>query len=191
MLLTVSRKLAGYGEIDPWFVAFGTITNLEKYGVSPRMWYCPTRKYWGLVTEYYEWKTGKTIGTAADLINYYHLVDAPMAGIDMFWWVPRSLEGMNVDFPDPKLLQTRTSIPWPTKIEDASAATQPIASDWLLGWDWDPQKKVVPHANGGHTFGGKIRNSNAVFTDAHVETRPFSKVQWQALSGDGKNAYMY
>jgi prepilin-type N-terminal cleavage/methylation domain-containing protein len=193
MLPAASSRLLEYREIDPWFVAFEMITNLEKFGVSPSAWYCPTRGAWNGISGYYEWKTGKMIGTGADLVNYFHLVNAPTVGVDMFWWVPRPLEGLDANYPDPKLIQTRTSEPWPTKIDDPTAATQPIASDWLTG-GWDPEKKVVHSASGGHSLeprGSSIRSNNAVFADSHVETRPFSKVQWQALSGDGRNAYMY
>jgi hypothetical protein len=193
MLPTASSRLVQYREIDPWFVAFEMITNLEKYGVSPSLWYCPTRGGWNGINGFYEWKAGKRIETGADLVNYFHLVNAPTAGIDMFWWVPRRLEGLEARYPDPELIQSRSSQPWPTMIEDPAAAAQPIASDWLMG-GWDAEKKVITSASGGHSLGpkgSKVRSNNAVFTDAHVETRPFSKVQWQALSGDGKNAYLY
>jgi hypothetical protein len=191
MLLTASSRLREYRDIEPWFVAPDMITNLEKYGVAPSMWFCPTREKWNTANDFYRWKTGKSIGTGADLVEYYHLQTAPMGFLDMFWWVPRPLEGLDVDYPNPELLKTRTGEPWPGKIEDSTAATQPIASDWLIG-DWDAERKVVTRASGGgHAFGGKIRSNNAVFTDAHVETRPYSKVQWQALSGDGRRAYMY
>ncbi len=189
-----STGLMGYHAVEPWFVAFEMITNVEKYGVGPSMWYCPTRHKWDTINEVYKWKTGKTIGTGADLVANYQLVSpAPMVGVDMFWWVPRPLEGLDVNYPDPKVLETRTGEAWPTKIEDSTAATQPIASDWLMG-GWDAERKVVTLPNGGsggHRLGGKNRSNNAVFTDSHVETRPFSKVQWQALSGDGKSAYLY
>ena len=191
MLPTASSRLIDYRDIEPWFVAFSMITNVEKYGVGPSMWYCPTRERWETLNEFYEWKTGKTIETAADLVANYQVVSpAPMVGIDMFWWVPRPLEGLGVAYPGPKLLTARTGAPWPTRIEDAAAATQPIASDWLMG-TWDAGRKVVTSASGGHALGGRIRSNNAVFTDGHVETRPFSKVQWQALSDNGRHAYLY
>lgn len=185
-----STGLMGYRAVEPWFVAFGMITNVGNYGVSPRMWYCPTRDRWDTANEFYKWKTGKTMGTGPDLVAKERLSGSPIAGIDMFWWVPRHLEGLDVDYPDPKLFKTRTGEPWPTKIEDPSATVQPIASDWLSG-EWDPERKAVPSASGGHAFGHKIKNNNAVFADTHVETRPYPKVQWQALSGDGKHAFLY
>jgi hypothetical protein len=185
-----SSGLMGYRAVEPWFVAFEMITNVETYGVGPSMWHCPTRHKWDTINEVYKWKTGKAIGTGTDLVAHYQSAGTPMVALDMFWWVPRPLEGLDVDYPNPELLKTRTGEPWPTKIEATTAATQPIASDWLSG-EWDSERKVVPSASGGHMFGGKIRSNNAVFTDAHIETRPFSKVQWQALSGDGKRAYLY
>jgi prepilin-type N-terminal cleavage/methylation domain-containing protein len=120
---------SGRGVVEPWIVAFGMITNVETYGVGPRMWYCPTRDKWDIINGSYKLETGKTIETGADLVAHYHLTDTPMVPLDMFWWVPRPLEGLNTSYPDPKLLKTRTGEPWPTKVEDATAATQPIASD--------------------------------------------------------------
>lgn len=192
MLMTSSTTLTNYGSIEPWFVSFALITNLSTYGVVPTMWFCPTRSRWESTKEYFEWKTsGRSLSTGGDLVDYYHQQGAPMAFLDMFWWVPRPLEGLgNILFPDPRMLNARVSDAWPTKSEDRSASIKPIASDWLLG-EWDETAKAVTFASGGHSYGAKIRSSNSAFADGHVETRPFSSVQWQMKNNKKNSVYLY
>jgi len=117
------------------------ITNMGAYGVTPRMWFCPTREEsWKLTDDFFRWKTdGRGIVTSADFDAYFHFADSSIAFGNMFWWVPRALEGSTkMTYPDPKLLETRIPDPWPTKMDDTSASLQPIASDALAaGWDRD------------------------------------------------------
>ena len=114
-----------------------------------------------------------------------------MAFIDMFWWVPRPLEGLGrTKFPDPALTKSRSPEPWPEKPDDPSVTMKPIASDWLTG-AWDDERKEARAITGAHTLNGSIRNDNLAFGDGHVETRPYSKVQWQAMSARGDFAYFY
>ena len=161
------------------------------------MWFCPTHEErWRVADEFYRFKSGgRGIVTAADLETYYRRNQkAAMAFPDMFWWVPRPLEGSStLVFPDAKLLRTRIPDPWPTKLEDSSVNTQPIASDWLVA-SWDDDLNAPGSASGGHSFGLKVRNNNAVFADGHVETRPWSAVKWQLIQGGGARgrlAYLY
>lgn len=192
MLMTASTSLTNYGAIEPTFVDFGMITNLEAHGVSPHMYFCPTRLRWDDANSFFRARTGQEgMQTGADLVAYYRHQGASMAFLDMFWWIPRPLEGLpGMKFPDPASLHARIPDPWPTKAEDPSAATKPIASDWLLG-GWDSQTKTVTSASGGHTFRGKVRSNNALFADGHVETRPYPVVRWQSLNGQKTTAYLY
>jgi prepilin-type N-terminal cleavage/methylation domain-containing protein len=191
-LPTATSKLTNYNSIEPWFVALPMITSLEHYGVTPRMWFCPTRRRWTDANEFFRWKSGnREISSAADLIAYYGYQGSPMAGLDMFWWVPRPLEGLGTTkFPDPTLIKSRDSDPWPEKSEDVSAATKPIASDWL-GAAWDTETGAAYAITGAHTFNGAIRSDNLAFADGHVETRPYSKVRWQCINVRGQFAYLY
>ena len=168
------------------------ITSLEHYGVTPRMWFCPTRRRWADANRFFRRKSGKgEIISAADLIEYSGYQGWPMASLDMFWWVPRPLEGLgNSKFPDPALMKSRDSDPWPEKAEDASATIKPIASDWL-GAAWDRETSVPYAITGAHTINGAIRSDNLAFADGHVETRPYSKVRWQCLDARESFAYLY
>ncbi len=192
MLRTATSGLTNYDSIDPAWVDFAMITELDAHGVTPEMYFCPARRRWRVAVDFYRWKSvGKSIQTSADLISYYQLQGAAMAFLDMFWWVPRPLEGLGeMKFPDPEFLETRIQEPWPSKSEDPSAAIQPIASDWLLG-GWDNVRRAVTSASGGHTFRSKIRSNNALFSDGHVETRPFATVRWQLLNHRKDAAYLY
>jgi hypothetical protein len=191
-LPTATSKLTNYNSLEPWFVALPMITSLEHYGVTPRMWFCPTRHYWTQANEFFRWKTGnRKISSAADLIAYYGYQGSPIAFLDMFWWVPRPLEGLGTTkFPHPDLIKSPDSDPWPEKSDDASAATKPIASDLLLA-AWDSETSVPYAITGAHTFNGAIRSDNLAFADGHVETRPYSKVRWQCIDQRGQGAYLY
>src|ERR1043165_1527068 len=86
-LPTATSKLTNYNEIDAWFVAFPMITSLEHYGVTPRMWFCPTRRRWADANRFFRRKSGeREIISAADLIEYSGYQGWPMASLDMFWW---------------------------------------------------------------------------------------------------------
>lgn len=196
-LPTTTSALSRYGSLEPWFVALPMITNMAPYGVTPRMWSCPTHELrWRLMDQGFRSKSGgRGIVTATDLETFYRRDQgAAMAFPDMFWWVPRPLEGSStLVFPDPKLLRTRIPDPWPTKLEDPSVNTQPIASDWLVA-TWDDDRNAPESASGGHSYGFKVRSNNAVFGDGHVETRPGSEVRWQLIQGGGargRSAYLY
>ena len=156
------------------------------------MWFCPTRQRWRDANDVFRSHNGgREIEKASDLVEFYRSGGAPMAALDMFWWIPRTLEGLGtMRFPDPQLLKARISDPWPASMETHSAWIQPIASDWLMG-RWDSDRRTVKSASGGHTFGGKIRSNNAAFVDGRVETRPYSAVQWQYVNNKGDGAYLY
>ena len=148
-LPTATSKLAHYGSLEPWFVAIPMITNMAPYGVTPRMWFCPTRErsWQNTDEEFRNHSGGRGIATAADLDAYYHFQKSAIAFPDLFWWVPRVLEGSKtLVYPDPKLLPTPTTDPWPTRLEDVSANLQPFATDPLLG-DWDDGLKAVTKAS--------------------------------------------
>lgn len=172
------------------------ITNMGGYGVTPRMWFCPTREEsWKVTDDFFRWKTGgRGIVTPADFDAYFHFAGSSIAYGNMFWWVPRALEGSEkMTYPDPNLLETRIPDPWPTKMDDASASLQPIASDALAA-AWNRDQKAFAWSNGGgsmrgHSFAGKVRNNNALFADGHVETRPRRVLKWQQIQHD--TAYLY
>jgi prepilin-type N-terminal cleavage/methylation domain-containing protein/prepilin-type processing-associated H-X9-DG protein len=192
MLRTATSGLTNYGSIEPTFVDLSMITILDAHGVSPEMYFCPTRRRWRDADNFYRAETGgRPIQTSADLVSYYRLQGACMAFLDIFWWVPRPLEGLGeMKYPDPTCLEARIPQPWPTKNEDDSARIKPIASDWLVS-QWDNERRAVVSASGGHSLRTNIRSNNALFADGHVETTPFVAVRWQLLNNRRNLAYLY
>lgn len=179
--------------IEPWIVAHEMVTNLAPYGVGVPHWWCPTRPIRQRIhEENFRFLFGRELLTPADLVdgqahgparpNYY--------AADLMWWVPRKL-GPTVEYPDPDLLQVRTPLPWPRRLDDPTVATQPMISDWYLGtWDADRQIAEIRDNSGGHQWAGSLRGLNVGFADGHVENRPRSKLQWQARRS-GFHAYVY
>ena len=72
---------------------------------------------------------------------------------------------------------TRTKDGWPTRLEDAVAAFQPVISDLCLA---EGQRNTnVANARAGHPVNNRVRSVNLAFADGHVETRNGKQIQWQ------------
>ncbi|MBN9691395.1 MAG: prepilin-type N-terminal cleavage/methylation domain-containing protein [Verrucomicrobia bacterium] len=188
-----TRSMSNYHSISPTMVSFGTLSSLERFGVTPQMWFCPTRKRWDIYQTISRHARGHEIGSITDLINAYNYpVVSAVASLDMYWWVPRKFEGSDgLTYPNPKFSETRIPDGWPTKQSDANASVQPIASDWLLGSVDQESSGKFSLVSGGHSYGGKVVDSNSLFADGHVETRPFAALQWQMMSEDKQFGYFY
>ncbi|MBN8249217.1 MAG: prepilin-type N-terminal cleavage/methylation domain-containing protein [Verrucomicrobia bacterium] len=178
--------------IEPWIVAHEMVTNMASYGVGVPMWFCPTRPMRRAGREAnFRTLRGREFLTPADLVDEMtHIQRANYYFADLMWWVPRKL-GPTVEYPDPSLLQVRTPLPWPRRLDDPTVATQPMISDWYLGtWDADRQIVEIRDNSGGHQWAGSLRGLNLGFADGHVENRPRAKLQWQARRS-GFHAYVY
>ena len=135
---------------------------------------------------------GRELSTAEELIDFpVNYAKAAFYGADFHWWVPRGLEGSTLEFPDPKVMQTRVSASWPRRLDDTTISTMPIHSDWLLGeWDAVNRKAILQNNSGGHSWAGDLKNSNSGYADGHVETRPKNRLEWLA-KGPGRHVYVY
>ncbi len=179
----------GYGDLLPWMVSREMGTNLGRYGMTVPLWFCPARPFelqrvqdnmngirsgWTLntledLTKYWEWETGKGL----------HGRPRSFAVINYNWLVPRPLIDSGNVYPDPKVVRSRIPDGWPRKLEDPSAAVQPIMTDQTFG-GWNADKTVFEGFAGGHQFPKySMRNINVLFVDGHVETRSAGKLQWQ------------
>jgi prepilin-type N-terminal cleavage/methylation domain-containing protein len=182
-------KMVQYKALEPWFVPYGVVTNMEPHGVTVPMWFCPARPR-GLQVhqENFRYVHGREMSTIADLVDEFaNFQKAAFVFPDLYWWVPRPLGVSDVEYPDPKLMKTRVSLPWPKRVDDPTVATMPFLTDKAsgekLGNSWS--------FSGGHEWAGAIRNSNSAYIDGHVETKAAKLLQWQAEAPDGTRAYAY
>ena len=193
------------GQVSPWMVPLPMGTNLETYGVTLPLWYCPQRPEWAALdqTTFAATHAGRRMINLSDLTALWLTESTNYAAINHSWFVPRPIGNPSVSWPDPALLKTRTREGWPTRLEDPSAATQPILTDFLISY-WNEDRtslelskghllpRVAPHfALGGYTPElGWTRNINLLFVDGHVETRARKQLQWQ-FEGTGNWVIAY
>jgi hypothetical protein len=183
--------MTNYGNLEPWFVPFSLVTNMEARGITAaRMYFCPVRqRRLEIHRENFLQLRGRDLVTPDDLMDeFQHVQNSSFASPDFFWWVPRRLGSSSVDYPDPKLMRARLPDPWPSTMHDPGGATMPFISDWMLAQEEDAGFSVP---GGGHRWGGKLRSSNCGFVDGRVETRSATQLHWQAESRSGSIAYIY
>jgi prepilin-type N-terminal cleavage/methylation domain-containing protein/prepilin-type processing-associated H-X9-DG protein len=166
--------------LNPWDVSTNMAPKLVPYGLTVPMWYCPTRP-WDF-TDANKWfasrNKGIGIATIDDLNGYFVRQFGNFAIIWHCWWVPRPLEDGTM-FPTPKTSGTfsRTQDGWPTKLEDAVAAIQPVITDLCLAEG--TKNTNVANARAGHFLNNRVQSVNMAFADGHVETRNGKLIQWQ------------
>lgn len=166
--------------LNPWDVSINMATNLEPYGLTVPMWYCPTRP--GDFADAQKWfqtqRKGETLTAIADLNKYFVRQYGNFAIIWHCWWVPRPLEDGTM-FPTPTTSGTfsRTKDGWPTRLEDQAATIQPVITDLCLAEGTKNTNSL--NARAGHPISSKVQSVNLAFADGHVETRNGKQIQWQ------------
>jgi prepilin-type N-terminal cleavage/methylation domain-containing protein/prepilin-type processing-associated H-X9-DG protein len=168
--------------LNPWDVPISMATNLEPYGLTVPMWYCPTRP--GDFANAQQWfrtqpqSKGETLMRIEDLNKYFVRQYGNFAIIWHCWWVPRPLEDGEM-FPTPTTSGTysRTKDGWPTRLEDSAAPIQPVITDICLAEG--TRNTNVVNARAGHPVNNKVQSVNLAFADGHVETRNGKQIQWQ------------
>ncbi len=166
--------------LNPWDVPIGLATNLEPFGLTVPMWFCPARP--GDRSDVESWmKTQKlgSLSSVADLNKYFVRQYKTFAILFHCWWVPRPLEDNGELFPSPTTggAYSRTKEGWPTRLEDPVASVQPILSDLCLASG--TRNTNILQAVAGHTYGRYVDSVNTAFADGHVETRTRARLQWQ------------
>jgi prepilin-type N-terminal cleavage/methylation domain-containing protein/prepilin-type processing-associated H-X9-DG protein len=188
-----SSKLMGFRNLYPWIIAVPTFKAMETHGITqPQIWFCPLHEKWRLALEMFQWKFGRPLATIDDLDKYYvETQQGNYAGVDMNWWVPRSLERFpNLTYPDASLPTSRLKTPWPSKMDDLTISTRPIVSDWTDG-DKETSGDSFSRAWGGHTFAGKLRNANSGYADGHVEPHSAKRMKWELKLINGDDSYIF
>jgi prepilin-type N-terminal cleavage/methylation domain-containing protein/prepilin-type processing-associated H-X9-DG protein len=194
----------------------GMVLALGRYGLTIPMWFCPVRSQ-EYVDAQEAFRNGgnpengsgtipaqhRNIATLQDLDKFltYRLPKHGHASLYYNWWVPR--EGpFSQWFPVPQqvdpFIWTRNAVfsernerlGWPKRVEDNTAAIQPILSDWCEGEGDDHD---VGHANSrsGHPFNGSVANVNVGFADGHVELHPRAMMEWQMSGNRARQSFFY
>ena len=173
-------KFSGYGELSPWFVPLGMARQMEPYGIGVNQWFCPARasSFERASKNFTLRNPGRRLNDIASLTQHWEEEFKFFGDMEHNWFVPRTLEGSDQLFPDPKVVTSREPAGWPRRMEDPVGATQPILTDWVLGV-WNDEKTAI-NISGGHEFPRFFtRNINLLFVDGHVENRSKSKLIWQ------------
>jgi prepilin-type N-terminal cleavage/methylation domain-containing protein/prepilin-type processing-associated H-X9-DG protein len=166
--------------LNPWDVSIQMAPSLQPYGLTVPMWYCPTRPsdFYDAQKWFRSQNQGQSSMTIDDLNKYFVRQYGNFAIIWHCWWVPRPLEDGTM-FPTPTTsgMDTRTRDGWPTKLEDAVTAIQPVISDLCLAQG--NKNTNVANARAGHPIQERVQNVNLAFPDGHVETHTSKQIQWQ------------
>lgn len=166
--------------LNPWDVSLQMATNLEPYGLTVPMWYCPTRP-WDFSSAqawFRQQSKGENLTKIQDLNRYFSRQFGNFAIIWHCWWVPRPLDDGSL-FPTPTTggTATRTKDGWPTRLDDPVSAFQPVITDLCLAEGHRTTNSA--RARGGHPIRDRVQSVNLAFADGHVETRNGNKIQWQ------------
>jgi prepilin-type N-terminal cleavage/methylation domain-containing protein/prepilin-type processing-associated H-X9-DG protein len=177
---------------NAWDVDRRMITELGPFGLSVPMWFCAVRT--AQYQDGVEWCKRNlppfgthNMGTLDDLSAYVSNGGYGFAVCFHSWWVPRvgnpgnpgagrSPAWPNGFYPVPPTSQPDAD-PWPTRPSDVTAARQPILTDRSANLtSTDPA-----NAAEAHPYNGRIKNTNLLFGDGHVETRKaaFVKMRYQ------------
>jgi len=162
---------------NTWDVSSALITNLGPYGLTVPMWFCPVRpnQYNAAVT----WCKAnlppagtRSMGTLNELAANVLKDGFGFAVCYHAYWVPRytGLNGMGTRFPVPTPPNTDQ---WPSRLTDKEVSRVPILTDRSASqYNPNPLQAAEAHPNGG-----KLKNTNLLFGDGHVETRKAQQVQ--------------
>jgi len=186
----VKMAVQGHTGLSPTYMSFAMTISMEKYGVAPRLWFCPTRNPWDFLNTRFLKDKGRRIGNASDLNESQSIYKSAFVNVDMLWWVPRSLEGSELTYPNPVLQKSSNTNSWPSSMSDATTSTRPIASDRLAGV-WNTQSNSITHLSGGHKAGSDIASCNLLFADGHVQLRTRNEFQWQIIQETASGSYVY
>ena len=172
---------------NTWDLDRRMITEMEPFGLTVPMRFCPVRPQ--QYQDGVDWckknlspAGAHTLGTLDDLVAY---VTSAYGFAVCFhaWWVPRVGNGGNPGsghqpaWPEGFFPVPATAPPgldaWPTRFSDATLVRMPILTDRSASLS-----NLNPlQAGEAHAIGGRIKNTNLLFGDGHVETRKATLIQ--------------
>jgi prepilin-type N-terminal cleavage/methylation domain-containing protein/prepilin-type processing-associated H-X9-DG protein len=175
---------------NPWDVATNMVVQLEQFGLTVPMWFCPVKP-----NEFESINATNYILFKHDVANIGELSASLLFSsgntFDICYysyWVPRRMNGNPLNwypsFPGAPLhpmtgIQGNGKILWPTKVTDLNAGIQPILTDRCFGNP--PANPETIFVSSGHPYNNSISSINLTFVDGHVEARSRAQLQWQYL----------
>jgi prepilin-type N-terminal cleavage/methylation domain-containing protein/prepilin-type processing-associated H-X9-DG protein len=188
---------------SPTDVSLSFIPNLEPYGMTIPMYFCPARSTdWDVANDQFKnapLNKHRYISTIADLtiwISQAHYTGA-FAKLIHLWWVPRvsNLDTGGPPAPGGYLFPYPNSgdkgdnapvgaLPWPQKTSDTSISQQPIISDLVESGVMVTDVRSIPPPTAGkigwgHFYNGSLQSLNLGYADGHVETHIPNAIGWQ------------
>jgi prepilin-type processing-associated H-X9-DG protein len=142
------------------------ISTLGPLGMTVPMWYCPVRPndfsaddVWCVANR------GHSLTSLADLTAAVTRAYSPQLAVCYHaWWVPR--QGSTGVFP---------TNAWPTTQADMRVGNEPILTDRAASLNSNDPLKL---GNGAaHAYNGKLKSSNLLFGDGHVEQHKAGQIQ--------------
>jgi len=183
---------------NTWDVDRRMITELGPFGLTVPMWFCPVRSQ--QYADGVEWCKRNlpplgthTMGTLDDLAAYVTSGGYGFAVCFHAWWPPRIGNGGNPGagraptwpnglYPVPPVTPAGID-PWPSRSSDVNQR-QPILTDRSASLS-NPDPRQAGEA---HPYGGRIKSTNLLFADGHVESRKAALIQMR-YRGNYHNFY--
>ena len=204
---------------NPTDVATTFVDNLQPYGMTVGMYFCPVRDQ-DFTEANLEFKGGTSAGTGLsaqhrdivtiqDLSRWFSTAKSVNGGYSKLlhdWWVPRT-SGLNGGFSFPGLKAPNmansnvNAYGWPAKTSDLAAGNAPIISDLAeVSPASQLSSKIRPGLQGinpnyqwgnAHFYRGALSSIDVGFADGHVELHNVVSIQWQFTGNSGQQSYFY
>lgn len=204
---------------NPTDVATTFVNNLQPYGMTVGMYFCPVRDQdYAEANAEFNGGTSAGLGLSAqhhDLLSIQDLskwfstaksVNGAYSKLLHDWWVPRT-SGLNGGFTFPGLARPNVAnsnvntYGWPAKTSDLAAGNAPIISDLA---EVSPASQLVSKISPGqvginpnyqwgnaHFYSRGLSSINVGFADGHVELHNATAIQWQFSGNNGAQSYFY
>jgi prepilin-type N-terminal cleavage/methylation domain-containing protein len=165
---------------NAWDLDQRMITSLGPYGMTIPMWYCPVRP--GDFAADDTWcrspaGLNRPLSSLADLVSATSRAGYGFCVSYNSYWVPRT--GSSGLYP----ATNPNTNGWPVSLTDPQVNRQPILTDRAAS-NTDPNPARL--GNGAaHPLGGRVKSTNLLYGDSHVETHKAEQVLMRYLGNYG------